>query len=244
MCGAMSDEWNPGDLTGLAATIVVSEQRAGGKLWQNTAKTTPATADGDPVRVAVCPYTAVEWTAVSDAARPLLWDEGGGKWSLSFDGVDDYLVATIPALTNCTLAGRIVAVTNGNASGRIVMFASSPDTFEIAACLIQFVGTCDSNRRDGSFRTATYTGAIPSYPATVTLLGNDKTITRRDNGVQVGTGTNGSIAMTGITTRVSAGASPFGGSNYAATRIAGLVLCSTALTGDDLTDMETFLGAI
>lgn len=93
MCGVVGD-WNPGDLAGLAATILPAESRAAGLLWQNTAKTVPATADGDPVRVAVCPYTAVEFTAPSDAARPLLWDEGGGKWSLSFDGVDDNLTYT------------------------------------------------------------------------------------------------------------------------------------------------------
>ena len=106
MCGAMSAEWNPGDLAGLAATIVVAEQRSAGLLWQNTAKTIAATADGDPVRVAVCPYTAVEFTAPSDAARPLLYDEGSGKWSLSFDGVDDQLrTTTSPAYAQpCAVA--------------------------------------------------------------------------------------------------------------------------------------------
>ena len=106
MCGAMSAEWNPGDLAGLAATIVVAEQRSAGLLWQNTAKTIAATADGDPVRVAVCPYTAVEFTAPSDAARPLLYDETGGKWSLSFDGVDDQLrTTTSPAYAQpCAVA--------------------------------------------------------------------------------------------------------------------------------------------
>lgn len=89
--GGVASAWNPSRLTGLAATLLPALSRSSGLLWQNTAKTTPSTADGDPVRVAVCPFTAVEFTAPSDAARPLLWDEGSGKWSLSFDGVDDQL---------------------------------------------------------------------------------------------------------------------------------------------------------
>jgi len=91
--GPPGTAWNPGQLSGLAATLLPAPSRDQGLLWQNTAKTVPAEVDGDPVRVAVCPYTGVEFAAPSDAARPLLYDEGSGKWSLSFDGVDDYLSA-------------------------------------------------------------------------------------------------------------------------------------------------------
>jgi hypothetical protein len=94
--------FTPASLSGLAVTLLPAQQRSAGLLWQNTAKTVAATADGDPVRVAVCPYTALEFTAPSDTARPLLWDEGGGKWSLAFDGVDDYLVAAHAAALDLT----------------------------------------------------------------------------------------------------------------------------------------------
>lgn len=67
--------------------------RGSGKLWQDSAKTVPAVADEDPVRVAVC--GTVDYAAPSDAARPLLFDEGEGKWSLSFDGVDDEMTGTV-----------------------------------------------------------------------------------------------------------------------------------------------------
>lgn len=112
----VSAEWNPGDLTGLAATLLPAESLAGGLLWQNTAKTVPAVADGDPVRVAVCPYTAVEFTAPSDAARPLLWEEGGGLWSLAFDGIDDRLsrAAILPTGTGLTLISRATADWTGS----------------------------------------------------------------------------------------------------------------------------------
>lgn len=95
--GGRVASFTPGSLTGLAATVLPAESLAAGLLWQDTAKTIAATADGDPVRVAVCPYTAVEFTAPSDAARPLLWDETAGKWGLFNDGVDDYY--TFPTVT-------------------------------------------------------------------------------------------------------------------------------------------------
>lgn len=85
--------WTPAQLSGLVATVSPALSRSSGRLWQNTAKTVPAVADGDPVRVAVCPFTSVEFTAPTDSARPLLWDEGGGKWSFWMDGIDDVLTA-------------------------------------------------------------------------------------------------------------------------------------------------------
>lgn len=91
-CGALAGvAWNPSRLTSLLFTVLPALSRRLGLLWQDAAKTVAATAASDPVRVAVCPFTAVEFTAPSDAARPLLTDEGGGKWSLTFDGTDDYL---------------------------------------------------------------------------------------------------------------------------------------------------------
>lgn len=88
----MTSVFSPGDLPGLAPSISVAYQLQLGLLWQNAGKTIPAVADGDPVRVATCPWTGEDYTAPSDAARPLLYDQGGGTWSLRGDGVDDVLV--------------------------------------------------------------------------------------------------------------------------------------------------------
>jgi hypothetical protein len=88
--GGGAGVWLPSSLTGyVGSPHSVAYFRSLGTLWQDTAKTIPAAADGDPVRVAVC--DGVDWTAPTDAARPLLWDEGGGLWSFYFDGVDDEL---------------------------------------------------------------------------------------------------------------------------------------------------------
>lgn len=100
--------WTPAKLTGLVFTLLPALSRQQGKLWQDAAKTLAATANGDPVRVAVCPYTAVELTAPSDAARPLLTDEGGGKWSLAFDGTDDYLTLASSGASDSFSASQTV----------------------------------------------------------------------------------------------------------------------------------------
>ena len=67
ICGGAA--WSPASLTGLAPTLLPALSRTQGKLWQDSAKTVPATAAGDPVRVATCPFLGVDYTAPSDAAR-------------------------------------------------------------------------------------------------------------------------------------------------------------------------------
>ena len=89
-----STAWNPSLLPGIAPGLDIATQRSLGLLWQDTGKTVPALVATDPIRVATCPWTGVDYTAPSDAARPLLYDEGGGKWSAAFDGVDDRTTAS------------------------------------------------------------------------------------------------------------------------------------------------------
>ena len=90
--GAAPTPWSPGDLPGLQPSLQVALSLSQGGLWQDAGKTVPATEDGDPVRVATCPWTGEDYVAPSDSARPLLWDDGGGKWSLALDGADDQMV--------------------------------------------------------------------------------------------------------------------------------------------------------
>lgn len=81
--------WSPLALPSLQASLVPAVSRSRGLLFQDAGKTTPATADGDPVRVATCPFTAQDYTAPSDAQRPVLHTDGSNHWWLTFDGVDD-----------------------------------------------------------------------------------------------------------------------------------------------------------
>lgn len=123
-----SSAFSPADLPGLVLGVNIALMRSSGLLWQNTGKTVPAVEDGDPIRVAVCPWTAVELTAPSDSARPLLWDEGSGLWSAMFDGVDDLLeTATAPSWTG----------TDGSLAAR---FAFTDTTSSLAACTTEIAG--------------------------------------------------------------------------------------------------------
>lgn len=97
--GGGAAAWTPASLSGLSFTVLPAVSRSQGKLWQDSGETVAVSSDGDPIRVPVCPYTAVRVPAASDAARPLLWDEGAGKWSCAFDGVDDAFLPPSLGLT-------------------------------------------------------------------------------------------------------------------------------------------------
>lgn len=96
----MSGVWNPSFAPGLYAAPAIALCRQLGLLWQDSGKTTLATAASDPVRVVKCPFTGVEFTAPSDATRPALTNPSGDVWCLTFDGSDDCLdfagLASIP----------------------------------------------------------------------------------------------------------------------------------------------------
>jgi hypothetical protein len=57
--------------------------RQQGLLWQDSGKTTAATTDGHPVRVATCPFTGKDWVAPTNGQRPTL-RVSGGVWYLEF----------------------------------------------------------------------------------------------------------------------------------------------------------------
>lgn len=95
--GVTAEQWAGANdpfaaIPGLVTAVLPARAKAAGKLYQNSGKTTPAASDGDPVRVATSPYPdATDWPAPTDAAAPLLYALGGGKWGLLFDGADDRL---------------------------------------------------------------------------------------------------------------------------------------------------------
>lgn len=241
--------WTPASLTGLAATLLPAESRSRGLLWQNTAKTMPATADGDPVRVAICPYTAVEFTAPSDSARPLLYDESGGLWSLEFDGVDDYLEAgNLSALFSAA----------GSASYRFNV-TSIAASFEILntnlmdasnTSFARFVG--DGNSYPGQLRST----RVQSQPGigtggrTLTVRSDASNWTRRNNGTQ-------DVAATPLTANAGGfaggtlwrvGCSNGAGTNNPALffsgRFSGLITAAQYWDATTVAVVETFLGAL
>lgn len=230
--GPPGTAWNPGQLSGLMATLLPAESLAAGMLWQNTAKTTPATADGDPVRVAVCPYTGVEFTAQSDAARPLLYDEGGGKWSLSYDGVDDRhdLTLTWPAVSAGSLSVRFR--TPGSQ-------ARCPPVQTLPGALGDWF-RYDGVRYADNFRSA----RADSYAVTTADTG-PHTYTQ-----QSGTGYGVWVDGVRLLTAAAAWQSPTGlriaantGISYLSGRISGAVFTAADWSELDRSNVETYLGA-
>lgn len=98
--------FSPAQLANLTTSLgSVAESRAAGLLFQDPGKTTLAVADGDLVRVAVCPYTGVNQIAPSALARMRLTDYSNGKWALVGDGTQTYLGSA----SNFTLGGSGLA---------------------------------------------------------------------------------------------------------------------------------------
>lgn len=111
--------FSPADIPGLLSAVVVSVSRAAGLLFQDAAKTTPATAQNDPVRVATCPYTATDWVAPSDAARPLLQTDGTHWWALH-DGSNDGLLGPVAATLSGASSLCLRASESSASSSRVV----------------------------------------------------------------------------------------------------------------------------
>lgn len=228
-----------------APSLQAALQRSSGLLWQDAGKTIAATEDGDPVRVATCPWTGEDYAAPSDAARPLLYDEGGGTWSLFFDGVDDYLelasgealtgdsygVAAAVYLSDPSPAGAVFGQMEVNSSdeGRIYLHNRYTDPTQwmmtVPAAAPLSVSTAPGTA--GAFWTI--------------LAGRNDATALTD--IRVNNGTP--VTATGITpeghvypARI---AWPVSGGVYLSARIAGIVPVNGVLSAGNLTALDAYL---
>lgn len=99
--------WDPSDLS---------------TVWQDSARTTPVTADGQPVGcVDDKSGNGRNATQATSSRRPLWRTSGGFSW-LEFDGVDDALTfSDAGALTQATLAGAFQCTNTGSRVGFFIM---------------------------------------------------------------------------------------------------------------------------
>jgi len=98
--------FSPGNLPGIAPSIQVALMRQRGLLWQDLAKTTPANANNDPVAVATCPFTGVDFINGAGLARPVLTNISGNYWGYTLDGVNSRIGATTTlTIPNTTTIG-------------------------------------------------------------------------------------------------------------------------------------------
>lgn len=247
--GGRPAAFSPAALPGyIDSPFSVATMRGGGALWQDTGKTVPATADGDPVRVANC--GAPDWTAPTDAARPLLWDEGGGKWSLFFDGVDDILSWTasgfVVAMSNYSLAASIVPLSTNGGVDKTWLAKGFPGGNVLAQ--IGFGPAFGSTL----FRAWSGSGfafdsiarpAISDGVAAVVGFG------QRSGGATLVCRTNGGEAtsprtLTQTDTSQTLTVGGAAGGDKQTMRLRGLSVYSSALTGAEWTLLETFLGGL
>jgi hypothetical protein len=212
----------------------VANYRAAGKLWQDAAKTIPAVADGDPVRVMVDPNTGQEAVAPSDPARPLLWQDVN-NWSLSFDGIDDQLLVG-NTTTWVNLAHGVFARVTFNGFNPYMTVASTQQAVggwraygQLAAQPWGTFGGGDQHANTTlvpfSFYTLGWNGGNYRLNAAPdgTYPGSQGTV---DNGGKIQIGNDGDP------------------SRFLNGRMAAIVVCSQPVSGTQLAALETYLGSL
>lgn len=117
--GPIKPTWTPALLTGFDSSVLVALSRTQNKLWQDVGKTTNATADGHPVRIATCPLSGVDYSTASDSTRYTLRVSGNIAW-LEPDGVDDVMTSARSKSQPFTLF----------ASGRVATAGSTHTLFD------------------------------------------------------------------------------------------------------------------
>lgn len=238
LLGVGSDAWTPARLSGLAPSLSVALQRSRGLLWQDTGKTVVAVAATDPVRVATCPWTGVDYTAPSDAARPLLYDEGSGKWSLSFDGVDDRMTAS-GGPTSATARTSAWSVLTP-ASGSPVLFqVGTPTTNGSMDRTFYFVGT-PKVALQGHFSDIDPAWATSASAAETGIWYHAATSKYAKNG---GALSSSSVTVSAGDGLVWLGSSSVPGSFWTS-RIRGLVLANGTQTDATLALLQAYTGTL
>jgi hypothetical protein len=228
----------PSSVTGYVGTpFSVAALRAAGNLWQDTAQTTPAVADTDPVRRAVC--DGVNWDAPSDAARPIRYDEGGGKWSLAFAGSANqelrasgftgnprYLITRIVRTT--TADGRALGVFTGNADDNQSYIGFGDTT----TCYFSFGSTV----RQGPITSPV---GLDSY-RTVEIQGSASAWSAWADGTAFGAQGSNTLPTWAATVRFGdhAGAEGLTG------RVAGFLMSNGDVTAGEIAALRAYFGAL
>lgn len=123
--------FDPSTVTGLTVWY-----KADGTLWQNSARSTPATADGDPVGAwDDASAGANHATQATAGSRPVLkTNQLNGRPSIRFDGVDDRLVkASVLAAQPVTILAVVKNPAFAGASENFIGSAAGASAFTSTA---------------------------------------------------------------------------------------------------------------
>jgi hypothetical protein len=216
-----------------AALAPVVWLKADGTLWQDSARTTPATADGDPVGA---------WDDVSGNDRHLTQGTGAsrpvlklaiqnGRPVVRFDGTNDFLTRAFTlaqpayfALVAKAISGSNTSrFTDGGVLNGLALFVNGA-----IPNINLYFGTsiaCPVTMNAGTFYV-------------VEVLASGASSYAKLNGGTASTGSPGTLAPGGLTL----GANPSGGSAIAAD-ISEIVLCAAEPSASDRTLLQNYLNA-
>jgi len=235
LSGEAGDWFDPSDLS---------------KMWQDTAGTTPITADGQTVARIDGQRGLVSLRQATAAQRAQYKTSGGLHW-LQFDGTDDRYDSS--AVVDFSASDRItVSIAMSKASD-----ASERRVLEFGVVGVD-AGTFRFQSPNGaaanySFsahgtatQTASYTNAAVAAPHTGVLTGlaeiSPAQTTLRVNGAQVATSAS-SLGTGNFSSRNLKLGAAWNSSLYHSGNVYALVLRGDLTSGADLTSLETYMGA-
>lgn len=220
-------------------------------MFKDVAGTDPVTAAGDPVAL-IRDKLGLGFNAsqATSTARPVLQQDGTGRWFLLFDGVDDSLVTSS---INFSATNKVTAVSgvrklSDAADGGFLAFGN-PNAAENGSFLFGAPGSNMAAKfqfasRGSSNAIPFTTSAVYNAPFTGVVTGiadiSAPSATLRINQTQVsqlltsqGTGQYGTYALR--LGRRDATTWPFNG------RVYSVIVCGNVLTSSQLTQAENFV---
>lgn len=142
---AAAASWSPADDTPML-WIDTAAALAGGRLWQNSTKTTAVTTLGDPVGAIVQEGSiGADLTQATGTRRYYLAQLADAQWALGSDGVDDALISSAVAFSTGakTLGCRFEYHTSLGASETDVLLTMGGSS---ALTQIRISGTSSANK--------------------------------------------------------------------------------------------------
>lgn len=182
------------DLNPVLLVPSINDAYAEGRLWQDAAMTTPATAVDDPVG-AVEDFSGNSYhLTASGTARPLLKQDGGGNWYLQGDAVDDKMSTAGNLAFGGTQAVTVFVACQKKPA--VQMHISTSDNVNIyvgAFCIIDGVDFGGLAKGNAGYTAANITdvsvGALVVKSMVVDFsLASEEMAVFRANGVDIKTG--------------------------------------------------------
>lgn len=201
-------------------------------LFQDSAGTTPVTADGQPVgKMLDKSGNNFHMTQATSSKRPTFKDSGGLRW-LDFDGVDDYMDATTASMAQPN--DFSLALRPKSSATNMNFF----DGITSREALYRNNTTTAFNMYAGTLSTGSATGINDGTDYVATARFNSTSSKVRRNRVDGSSVSPGSGALNGL----RLGAFSTSGGGQADFRLYGFIGRDTVFTNTELDNLEPYLG--